>query len=52
MEASRESVSPVIKGVVVGDDVVFENGVEVLPALGDPDIGPAQHTTGHRSRRG
>ena len=27
-----------------------ENGVEVLPALGGPDIGPTQHTTGTGAR--
>ena len=37
-----------IEGVAVADDVMFENGVEVLPALGESDIGPAQHTTDHR----
>ena len=51
MEPSRESASAVLVGVVVGDDVEFKSGVVVLPALGGPDIGPAQHTTEHLAQR-
>ena len=52
LEPSRESASAVLVGVVVGDDVEFKSGVVVLPALGGPDIGPAQHTTEHLEQRG
>ena len=51
LEPSRESASAVLVGVVVGDDVEFKSGVVVLPALGGPDIGPAQHTTEHLAQR-
>ena len=36
----------------MGDDVEFKGGVVVLPALGGPDIEPAQHTTEHLAQRG